>query len=200
MGERPFKKPKKGGKALEDCKIIELFFERNEEAVSACKEKYGAYCLTIARNVLQNEEDAEECLSSACLALWNTIPPNSPEKLGAYIGRITHNIAINRFRKNVRKKRGGGEAEAAFSELEECIPEKNGVEEEIERAEITSVIEKFLYSNPPEKRNIFIRRYWYMYPVAEIAKAYGISESKTKSVLFRMRKELKKYLEKEGLF
>ncbi len=185
---------------MEDCKIIELFFARNEEAVSACEEKYGTYCRTIAKNILRNEEDAKECFNSACLAAWNTIPPNFPEKLGAYIGRITHNIAMNRLRKNSRKKRGGGEIDAAFSELEECVPGKKGVEEEIEGAEITAAIEKFLYSNPPEKRNIFIRRYWYMYSVAEIAEIYGISESKTKSVLFRMRKELKKYLEKEDLF
>lgn len=185
---------------MEDDKIIGLYFERKEEAIAETERKYGAYCRGIAKNILQSEEDAEECFSSACLAVWNNIPPNSPEKLGAYIGRITHNIAVNRFRKDRRQKRGGGETEAVFYELEECIPEETDVEEEIEGAELTAAIEKFLYSNPPEKRNIFIRRYWYMYTVAEIADTYGISESKIKSMLFRMRKELKKYLEKEGLF
>ena len=200
MVERPFKNLLRRRESMEDSKIIELFFARNEEAVSACEEKYGTYCRNIAKNILQSEEDAEECFSSACFAVWNSIPPKIPEKLGAYIGRITHNIAVNRFRKNSRKKRGSGETEAAFEEIEECIPDKAETEKAAESAELTAAIEKFLYSNAKEKRNIFIRRYWYMYSVEEIAKTYGISESKTKSVLFRMRKELKKYLEKEGLF
>lgn len=183
---------------MEDKEIIGLFMNRNEEAISALQEKFGAYCQKIARNILQNSEDAEECFNDTCLTVWNLIPPNSPENLKAFAGRITHNIALNIFRKKLAQKRGAGETEIAFSEFEECIPENKTIEETVESKEITKVIEKFLYSNPPEKRNIFIRRYWYMFSVCEIAEDYGISESKAKSILFRMRKELKKELEKEG--
>ncbi len=189
---------KKGEVKMEDKRIIELFLSRSEEALSACEEKFGAYCRTIARNILRNDEDAEECVNDAYLAVWNLIPPNSPENLKAFAGRITHNIAMNCFRKKLTQKRGSGEIEIALSEFEECIHGKGSVEEEIETEELTKAIEKFLYSNPFEKRNIFIRRYWYMFSVSEIAKIYGMSESKIKSILFRMRKELKKQLEKEG--
>ena len=183
---------------MEDKEIIGLFMNRNEDAIFALQEKFGAYCKKIARNILQNEEDAEECFNDTCLTVWNLIPPNSPENLKAFAGRITHNIAINLFRKRFTQKRGGGEAEIALSEFDECIPENTAVEETVEAKEITKIIERFLYQNPPEKRNIFIRRYWYMFSVSEIAESYGISEGKVKSILFRMRKELKKELEKEG--
>ena len=182
---------------MEEKEIIRLFMNRSEEAVSACDKKFGAYCRTVAKNILGNDDVAEECVNDAYFTLWNLIPPNSPESLKAFAGRITHNIAVNFLRKKFAQKRGCGEAEIALSEFEECIPESGTVEEKIESKEITKIIEKFLYSNPPEKRNIFIRRYWYMFSVSEIAKTYGISESKVKSILFRMRKELKKELEKE---
>ena len=183
---------------MEDKKIIGLFVNRDEEAIFAFKENFEAYCRKIALNILRNEEDAEECFNDTCFTLWNLIPPNSPENLKAFAGRITHNIALNLFRKRFTQKRGGGEAEIALSEFDECIPGTETVEETIEAKEITKIIEKFLYSNSPEKRGIFIRRYWYMFSVSEIAESYGFSEGKIKSILFRMRKELKKELEREG--
>lgn len=183
---------------MEDKEIIRLFMNRSEDAVSECNKKFGAYCRTIAKNILGNNDDAEECVNDAYFTLWNLIPPNSPESLKAFAGKITHNIARNRFRKRFAQKRGGGNFETAFSEFEECITDKISLEETVETKEITKCIEKFLYSQPLEKRNIFIRRYWYMFSVSEISKTYGISESKVKSILFRMRKELKNELEKEG--
>lgn len=182
---------------MEEKEIIRLFMNRSEEAVSACDKKFGAYCRTVAKNILGNDDDAEECVNDAYFTLWNLIPPNSPENLKAFAGRITHNIAVNFLRKKFAQKRGCGEAEIALSEFEECITDKTSLEEKVETKEITKCIEKFLFSQPLEKRNIFIRRYWYMFSVSEIAKTYGISESKVKSTLFRMRKELKKELEKE---
>lgn len=185
---------------MEDEKIIELFLGRSENAISALEEKFGSYCRTVAKNILRNDEDTEECLNDAYLAIWNRIPPAIPENLKAFFGKITHNLAIRRLRKRMTKKRGEGIGEIALSELEDCIPENGNPEKAFESKEITKIIERFLYSNPLEKRNIFIRRYWYMCSVSEIAEAYGFSESKVKSILFRMRNELRKELEKEGFF
>lgn len=182
---------------MEDKRIIELFFERSEEAISSLSEKYGAYCRSIARNILQNEEDAEECVNDSFLMVWNSIPPNSPERLGVYAGKITRNLALNKIKRNFAEKRGGGKTEEALSELEECIPSKNETESCVDEIVFKETVESFLLSQPKEKRNIFIRRYWYLCSVQELSKAYGISESKVKSVLFRMRKELRKKLEKE---
>lgn len=184
---------------MEDEKIIELFFARSEEAIAALEEKYGSYCRTITGNILKNREDAEECLNDTYLKVWDSVPPRKPEKLGAYTGRIAHNIAMNRMRYNFAEKRGNSEAETAFSEIEECFSGENETEKIFDSAEITAAIEKFLYSQQKEKRNIFIRRYWYFYSVKDIAKAYGMSESRLKSMLFRMRNELRKILEKEGI-
>lgn len=185
---------------MEDEKIIEMFQSRSEEAISALAEKYGAYCRTVAANILRKPEDVEECLNDAYLRVWDSVPPNKPEKLGAYAGRITHNVAMNRVRHDSAEKRGKGAAETAFSELEECIPSESSTEQLFDTAVLTEAIEKFLYSQPKEKRNIFIRRYWYFYPVKDIAKAYGMNENKVKSMLFRMRNELRKTLEREGIF
>ncbi len=197
MGERPFGK-EEGGK-MKDEKIIEMFFERTEEAVSAVSEKYGVYCRTIAKNILKNEEDAEECVNDTFFRVWNSIPPEKPKNLCAFVGRITRNISLDRLKRDSAQKRGGGIREAVLSELEECIPDKTNVEAQFDENEFLNFINAFLYSRPEEKRNIFIRRYWYLQPVSQIAESYGIGESKVKSILFRMRKEMKKELEKEGI-
>lgn len=184
---------------MEDEKIIELFFARSEDAISALDEKYGAYCRTIAGNILKNSGDIEECLNDTYLKVWESVPPNSPEMLGAYAGRIARNLALNRIRYDSAEKRGSGAFEIALSEIEDCFPAENEAENLFDSLELTAAIEKFLCSQPKEKRNIFIRRYWYFYSVKDIAKAYGMSESKVKSMLFRMKNELRKALEKEGI-
>lgn len=182
---------------MEDKKIIEMFFERSEEAISRLYEKYGAYCRSIAKNILQSEEDAEECINDAFLTVWNSIPPQKPEKLGAYAGKITRNFALNKAKYNAAEKRGGGKYEEALSELEECIASKNDTESCIDKIVFKETVEAFLLSQPEEKRNIFIRRYWYLQSVSELSAAFGFSESKIKSLLMRMRSELRKKLEKE---
>ena len=184
---------------MEDEKIIEMFFARSEEAISALEEKYGAYCRTIAGNILKNSGDIEECLNDTYLKVWETVPPNNPERLGAYTGRIARNLALNRIRYNSAEKRGKGVPETVFSEIEEFFPSESSVEQLFDAAELTAAIEKFLYSQPKEKRDLFIRRDWYFFPLKDIAKAYGMSESKVKSMLFRMKNELRKTLEKEGI-
>ena len=184
---------------MNDNKIIALYWERSEYAITATAEKYGNFCHTISYNILHNHEDAEECVNDTYLGAWKSIPPQYPDRLSAYLGRITRNLSLNRFKRYTAEKRGLGQAALALSELEECIPSAKSVEEEVEEKTLVKIIEDFLYAAPPQKRNIFIRRYWYMDPVKKIASMYGMSESKITSLLFRMRRELKKYLEESGV-
>ncbi len=182
-----------------DEEILELYWARSEEAIAATAERYGAYCRTIALHILGNSQDAEECVNDAYLGAWNAIPPGRPESLAAFLGKITRNAALNRRRREKAKKRGSGQVELALSELEDCVPAVVSVEQGVEDQLITAALESFLLIQVQPKRNIFIRRYWYLSPIRDIAKEYGMSQSKVKSMLFRMRKELKAYLEKEGI-
>lgn len=184
---------------MEDKQIIELFWQRSESAIAAAAEKYGSYCSKIAENILNRKEDAEECVNDTWMSAWESIPPDSPNCLGAYLGRITRNLSLNRAKYYAAEKRGGGQRELVLSELEGCLPAANSIEQEMDEHFLKEAVERYLYSLPAQRRNIFIRRYWYMMSVKEIAKTYGMSESKTASLLFRMRKELKSYLEKEGI-
>lgn len=184
---------------MEDREIIGLYWERSEEAVSATAEKYGGYCRAIAYNILRSDADAEECVNDTYLGAWNAIPPGKPENLAAFLGKITRNTALNRRRQAKTKKRGGGQVELALSELEECVPAVISVEQSMEDSALTAILDRFLYAQEQPKRNIFIRRYWYLSPIRDIAREYGMSQSKVKSMLFRMRKELKATLEKEDI-
>lgn len=168
-----------------------------EKILGELSEKYGKVCRTVAKNILRNDEDAEEILNDALLAFWNSAFEDFPENPGAWLCKTVRNLALNRLEYLSAEKRGSGNAEVALSELEECIPSKNSVEEKIDEGALLKAIEDFLRTQPKEKQNIFVRRYWYMFSVSEIAKTYGISESKAKSVLFRMRNELRKKLEEE---
>lgn len=185
---------------MNDHEIIALFFARQEKAISATADKYGRYCHTVAYNILFNRSDAEECVNDTYLGAWNSIPPQRPNHLAAYLGKITRNLALNRYKRNSVAKRGSGQVEIALSELENCIPDNAGVEQAVEDAVIVSVINRFLYADSPKNRNIFIRRYWYLCTIREIADSYEMSESNVKVLLFRMRSELKKQLEKEGVY
>lgn len=182
---------------MEDQEIIELYWKRSEEAISETEKKYGAYLFTIAYHILQSNEDARECVNDAYFSAWRAIPPRRPEKLQAFLGKLVRNTSLNRRKESHAQKRGAGQVPLALSELEDCIPAVTRVEEYGESAALTNAIERFLYAQTQPKRNIFIRRYWYLSPIRELAKEYGMSQSKIKSLLFRMRKELKTHLEKE---
>ena len=175
---------------MKDEEMVGLYWMRSEDAVAATAEKYGNYCYSIAFSILHNAEDAEECVNDAYLAAWNSIPPHRPERVAAFLGKITRNVSLNRWKQYNAQKRGEGQTELALSELEECIPAKTGIEQAVEDELLTWSIEKFLYSQPRLKRNLFIRRYWYISSIQELADEYGMSESKVKSLLFRMRKKL----------
>lgn len=181
---------------MKDEEIIALFCERDEKAITATAEKYGSYCHSISYNILQSNEDAEECVNDTYLGAWKSIPPQNPNCLATYLGKITRNLSLNRFKQYTAEKRGRGQTELVLSELEECIPTKSNIEQIVEETVLVNSINNFLYAQSEQKRNIFIRRYWYLYSIRDIANAYGMSESKVTSLLFHMRNKLKFHLEK----
>ena len=172
---------------------------RDEQAIAQTAQKFGAYCRKIAMNLLGSQEDAEECENDTWMAAWNSMPQNRPDKLAPYLGRITRNLALDLRERQNAKKRGGGQTETVLEELEFCLPAGDHTAQEVESAETARSISAFLRSQPEQARNIFIRRYWYCDATADIAKRYGIGESKVRVTLHRMRTKLKAYLEKEGV-
>ena len=183
---------------MEDEKIVALYFERNENAIRESDAKYGRFLFSIAENILRDVEDSKECVNDTYLKAWNTIPPKRPSPLKAFLGRITRQLSLNRLEQETAQKRGGGQYRLALDELEECIPAKSGDGEWADRMALTGLLNRFLRSLPEEQRYVFIRRYWYLEPVSEIAAAAGAGESKVKSQLARMRAKLRRQLEKEG--
>ena len=185
---------------MEDSEIVSLFLERSEQAIAEAMTKYKGYCAKIAVNILYSQEDAEECVNDAFLKLWELIPPNKPEILSIYIGAITRNLAINRYRQTLTNKRGNGELTVAFDELSEVISDssRDSVENEAERRELLDEINKFLRKLPEKKRNIFICRYWYCDSIRDIAARFSVSESNVSVILNRTRQALREYLQKRG--
>ena len=184
---------------MEDDKILELFWSRCEQAVSEVSRKYGTYCRGISMQIVGSAEDAEECVNDTWLHAWNSIPPARPVVLKSYLGRITRNLSINRWRKDTAEKRGGGETEVLLGELEDCLQSRGTVEGEIEMQELSRHISEFLRTLPADKRYLFVRRYWYGDSVSQLAEKTHSGESCVKTTLFRLRRQLKKYLEKEGI-
>lgn len=188
---------KNGGEAfLDDKEIIELYFKRDDSAIAETDKKYGGYCLSIAKKILRNTEDSEECLSSAFFTLWNLIPPEVPKNLGIFSAKITRNLAISALRrKNAFKRSGNMEI---FDELSEFIASNDNIEDEIIAKELEEKINLFVKMLPEKDRNIFIRRYFFFESTNEIAEKYGFSQNGISVSLHRTRKKLKTYLEKEG--
>ena len=184
---------------MEDKKIIKLYFDRNEKAISETSEKYGKYLYKIAFNILSNNEDSEESVNDTYMNAWNTIPPENPNILSAFLSKITRYISLNKYRAKRADKRGGGEIDVAFEEIEECVPEKNDIYDEIETKELAKNISDFLKSLPETERQIFILRYYYLDSLSNISMRFGFSQSKTASMLHRTRKKILSHLEKEGV-
>lgn len=189
----------KGISSMNDLAIVELYWIRSEQAISETSSKYGNFCHGISYNILHNEQDAEECVNDTWLRAWNSMPPKRPSRLSIFLGRITRNLSLDKYRNYNAEKRLMTRTAVALDELEECISGGDNVLEAVEEMILTESIERFLYSVSEEKRNVFIRRYWYLDSIKEISIAYGISENKTASLLFRMREQLKKHLMKEGI-
>ena len=182
---------------MEDLQIIELYFARCESAIAETDAKYGRFCRYIAYRILQNNEDAEEVTNDTYLKTWNTIPPNRPESLKGYVGMISNQLSLDRYDAQNAAKRGGGEIPLALGELSESIPDSSG-DDICENIALSEALSRFLWSLPQKSRNIFVRRYWYVSEISEIARDYSMSETAVSMLLHRARKKLKKYLEKEG--
>lgn len=177
---------------MDDKQIVDLYWERSETAISETSKKYGKYCRYIAFNILRNDEDSEECVNDTYLRAWNSIPPNRPSVLKTFLGKITRNLSLDRYELLNAKKRNDGQMPLIFDEIQECIPSLDSTENIVEEIALTDILNRFLSSLSLEQRKIFMRRYWYLSPIKEIATEYGMSESKIKMSLFRSRNELKK--------
>lgn len=182
---------------ISDNNIINMFFSRSERAISALSEKYGRLCLAISDNLLNSREDAEECTNDAYLKVWNTIPPEKPDSLRAYLCRIVRNTALDKLKYRTRKKRSGN-TDALLSELDECIPAPDSTELAADDTAAKSVAD-FLKTQSRQSQVLFIRRYFYCESTASLAKRFGISESNVTTTLCRMRKKLRTQLEKDGI-
>ena len=178
---------------MEDSGIIKLYFDRNEEAIPATAEKYGAYCMAVSKNILGSNEDAEECVNDAYVGTWNAIPPAKPGSLCAFVCKIVRNISLKRYEQNTAAKRNSY-YDVAMEELEDCLAVAATAEEEIAESELTGIIESFLDSLSKENRVIFLRRYWFSDTYADIAKQVGLTEKNVSVRLTRIRKELREYL------
>lgn len=183
---------------MDDEGIIALLNSRNEKAITELGLSFGSYCKKVARNILSSPEDAEECFSDACRAVWDTVPPKQPKSLGAYIGALTRNKALDRLDYSLAKKRGGSIC-CALDELSECVASSHDTAEEFDCSETARLISEFLRGEKPQVRDIFLRRYWFCDSIEQIAWHYAMSESKVKSVLFRQRNRLRLFLSENGI-
>lgn len=182
---------------MEDSKIISLFWERSEDAITQTSQKYGKYCYTIAYNILANNEDSEECVNDTYLRAWDSIPPKKPTRLGAFLAKITRNLSLNLYEKKLAQKRGGGQVPLLLDELSQCV--SSGFDISSSSFEISVCINEFLKTLSSQNRRLFVKRYFYSLPISEIAKGEQMSENRVSVSLFRLREKLKNLLEKEGI-
>lgn len=197
---------------MEDGKIIELYWGRSESAISATSEKYGGYLYAISHRILRDDGDSEECVNDTYLKAWDSMPPERPKALRFFLGKITRNLSLDRYRTKGREKRGGGQVEESFEELKECFSAAQGIgqagqgarkewdpENAVDQLALRDCLSRFLGELSRENRAIFLQRYWYFLSIKEIAEGLQMGESKVKMSLFRTRENLKSFLEKEGI-
>lgn len=184
---------------MDDTQIIDLYWQRSPAAIGQTDKKYGPYCFSLAYNLLANREDSEECVQDTYWDAWNAMPPHRPGKPAAFLGKLTRSIAIDRYRRDHARKRGGDQVRLALDELSWCVADSRSLEEEWEKRALREALDRFLAALPPVQRRIFLRRYWALASVEEIAADFGYSRSKVSSMLLRLRKKLRAALEKEGL-
>lgn len=183
---------------MEDKDIVNLYWLRDEKAIDETAKKYEKYLHSISYRILFDAEDAKECVNDTYGAAWNSMPPHKPDILSTFLGKITRRISIDLCRKSNAKKRGSGEVLIALDELEECVAGKSDVEINVENQELQKIISVFLSELPTVKRQVFLRRYWYLDSISDIAGKFGFSENKVMSMLHRIRKKLREVLVKEG--
>lgn len=184
---------------MDDTQIIDLYWRRSEDAIVETARKYGGYCRSIALHILENPADSEECVNDTYLKTWSRLPPERPALFSAFLGRITRNLALDRYRARSAQKRGGGAVALALDELRLCASPAHDPQKLIERQLLTDALNRFLADLKPEARKIFLQRYWYFLSVREIAREGRLTESKVKMSLSRTRAALKEFLTKEGI-
>lgn len=185
---------------MDDLQIVELYWQRNESAITETDSKYGAYCFAIAHNILHNKEDSDECINDTWLNAWNAMPPHRPGRLRMFLAKITRNLSFNRYHASRAEKRGGGELPLVLEELAECLASETDVENDLVLKELGECIRLFVRALPERDASVFLRRYFFTEPVWEIAKRYGMTENHVMVILHRIRKKLKAHLIKEGYF
>lgn len=184
---------------MDDCLILDMYFERKESALDETRRKYGKRLYGVSKNILRNNEDAEECVNDTLLKAWEAIPPSRPTMFGAFLVKIARNLSINKWEARGAAKRGGGEINLMLSELEECLPSTGGPEDEFEASLVSGAINSFLATIDQTARVAFVLRYFHGESIRAISDRFKMSESKIKSMLFRARKKLRVHLEKEGV-
>lgn len=184
---------------MDDKQIIDLYWARSENAIMQTANKYGRYCHYIAFNILHNDEDSKECVNDTYLKAWNAMPPQRPNRLSVFLGKITRNLSLDRYKRYNAEKRGYGQITYVLDELKACVPADDNVEQIVDDVVLTEVLNRFLASLPAETRIIFMRRYWYFCSIKDIAADLKVSESKVKMSLLRSRDKLRHLLEREGI-
>lgn len=183
---------------MDDARIVQLYWDRDEQAIPATSDKYGSYCAAIARNILGSREDAEECVNDTFLKAWDSMPPHRPQILSAFLGKIVRNLSFNRYKRNAADKRGGGELPVVLEELSELVSGQDDVGRELDRKELIEAIDGFLAGLSLKKRSVFVSRYWYADSISEIAARHGMKDGAVSMTLNRLRLKLRSYLVERG--
>ena len=183
---------------MEDRDIVALYWSRDEEAIAQTQRQYGGYLYKIAWQVLASRPDSEESVNDTYWKAWGSIPPHRPGVLRTYLGRITRQLSIDRLRGRDREKRRASEYALSLSELEECVSAGDTTQEQVDLRLLAQAVEAFLAALSPEARTVFVERYYFLDPIRDIAACHEMTQSKVKSLLYRTRQGLKKYLEQEG--
>lgn len=183
---------------MEDLQIVDLYWARSETAIACTARKYGAYCFTIAHNILNSREDADEVVNDTWMQAWNCMPTHRPGILSTFLGKITRRLSIDQWRRCHAQKRGGGEVLLSLSELEDCCAAAGGVEEQVELQELAEVINTLLARLPQMERDVFVSRYFFLFPIREIAEKFATTEGRIRTMLYRTRLKLRRELQKEG--
>lgn len=183
---------------MDDNAIIELYFARDEGAIDATARQYGAYCAAIAQNILDGREAAEECVNDTWLRCWQSIPPQRPRSLKCFVGRIVRNLALSAWRADNAQKRGGSQAALALDELGECVSGGETPEGALDRQAFLSALDGFLSGLTRRNRDLFLRRYWYLDSVEQLAVRFSMSRTQVTTTLHRLRQKLRVHLQQEG--
>ena len=185
---------------MEDARIVELYWQRDEAALTETERKYGRYCYSIASNILRSREDAQECVNDTWLGAWNAIPPHRPSVLSTFLGKITRRLSLKKYRDQHADKRGAGAIEAHIDELEEIIPAGQSIDDNLNAQELAKSMAEFVGTLGDNERRVFVCRYWYFDSIKDISARLGLSQSNVKVMLKRTRDKLAAHLEREGIY